>query len=90
MGINVLYDRQEDPHELKNLFNSPDHRQVREDLHALTKKWMATFRDEHVPFDILKKHIYVDPAAARARWSPDGAASAALKGRPVDLLSALK
>ena len=85
-GINVLYDRQKDPHELKNLFHCPDHRKVRQELHALTKKWMATFHDEHVPFDILKKSIYVDPAAARARWSPHMVKSAALKGRPVDLI----
>ena len=85
-GINVLYDRQKDPHELKNLFHCPDHRKVRQELHALTKKWMATFHDEHVPFDILKKNIYVDPAAARARWSPHMVKSAALKGRPADLI----
>jgi len=89
-GVNVLYDRQEDPHELKNLFTSPDHGKVREELHALTKKWMKKFRDEHVPFDTAKQKIYVDPDAARARWSPHNAKSGALKGRPVDLLSALK
>jgi len=90
IGINVLYDRQEDPHELTNLFDSPDHHKVREDLHALTKKWMEKFRDEHVPFDAVKQKVYVDPAAARAPWSPHGVESAALKGRPVDLLGAPK
>lgn len=86
-GINVLYDRQEDPHELKNLFDSPDHRKVRDELHALTKKSMASFHDQHVPFDVAKKKIYVDPVAAQAKWSPDQAQSGALLGRPVDLLN---
>jgi len=89
-GVNVLYDRQKDPHELKNLFASPEHRKVREELHMLTKRWMARFHDEHVPFDTVKQKVYMDPAAARARWSPNGVNSAALKGRPVDLLSAPK
>ena len=88
-GVNVLYDRQKDPHELKNLFASPDHGKVREELHVLTKMWMAKFRDEHVPFDRVKQKVYVDPAAARARWSPHQAKSAALVGRPVDLLGSL-
>jgi len=84
-GINVLYDRQVDPHELQNLFDSPDHHTVRDELHALTKKWMEKFLDEHVPFDTIKQKIYVDPDAGRARWSPHQAKSGALKGRPVDL-----
>jgi hypothetical protein len=50
-----------------------------------TKKWMARSGDTHVPFDEAKRRIYVDPAAARARWSPHNAKSAALKGRPADL-----
>ena len=85
-GINVLYDRQEDPHELTNLFHSPDHCEVRDELHSLTTQWMAKFQDEHVPWDTLKHQIYVDPAAAEARWEPMHVESAALKGRPVDLI----
>jgi len=88
-GVNVLYDRQEDPHELKNLFTSPDHRKVRKQMHALTRTLMAKFRNAHVPFDTAKRMIYVDPVAARARWSPHAAKSGALKGRPVDLLGSI-
>ena len=84
-GINVLYDRLEDPHELKNLFDSPDHRKVQDNLHELTKKWMERFHDEHIPFDTIKQKIYIDPDAARAAWSPNQAKSGALIGRPVDL-----
>ena len=89
-GINVLYDRREDPHELKDLFASPEHRKLRNELHELTGKWMAKFQDEHIPWDKVKKAIYVDPAAARARWEPMSVKSAALKGRPVDLLRKAK
>ena len=85
-GIEVLYDRQEDPHELKNLFASPGHQKVRTELHALTLKWMKKFHDDHIPWDKVKNEIYVDPAAARARWEPMFVKSAALKGRPIDLL----
>lgn len=85
-GINVLFDRQEDPHEMKNLFGSPDHRKLRDELHALTKTWMAKFNDTHVPWDVVKHKIYVNPAAARAKWEPMNVDSAALKGRPVDLI----
>jgi len=86
-GINVLYDRREDPDELLNLFDSPRHRRVREELHALTMRWMDRFKDDHVPWDTVKHHVYVDPAAAEARWEPYHVESAALKGRPVDLIA---
>ncbi|MDA1044938.1 MAG: sulfatase-like hydrolase/transferase, partial [Verrucomicrobia bacterium] len=89
-GINVLYDRQEDPHEVNNLFNSPDHQELRKTMHALTLKWMAKFHDKHVPWHKLKHHIYVEPAAAKAEWEPMWVESAALKGRPVDLIGELK
>jgi arylsulfatase A-like enzyme len=86
-GIEVLYDRQEDPDELNNLFESPDHRDVRERLYALTRQWLVRFGDGHVPWDRVKHHLYVDSAAAEARWEPMHVESAALKGRPVDLIS---
>jgi len=84
-GINVLYDRQKDPHELENLFDSPDHVKVREELHALTKKWMEKFHDEHILFDTIKQRIYVHPDAGLADWSPTQVISGELKGRPVDM-----
>ena len=85
-GIKVLYDRQKDPHELNNLFDAPDYRVVQEELHTLVLQWMARFKDDHVPWDTVKQHIYVDPTAAEARWEPMHVESATLKGRPVDLI----
>jgi len=87
-GINVLYDRRDDPDELENLFARPAHRGLRDQLHTLTLRWMARFGDEHVRWDELRRRIYVDPAAAAAAWAPTEAASAALRGRPIDLLAA--
>ncbi len=82
----MLYDRQQDPHELSNLFDAPDYRAVQEQLHTLTLEWMARFRDHHVPWHVAKRHIFVDPAAAEAIWEPLHVESAALRGRPVDLI----
>lgn len=89
-GIEVLFDRDEDPHELRNMFASPDHRPVREHLHALTLELMACFGDDHVPWAELRRVIYVDPVAAKAPWSPTDAESGALVGRPIDRLAAAK
>ncbi len=85
-GINVLFDRKEDPYELKNLFNSPEHQELKKRLHALTLDWMKKYKDEHVRWKVMKNKIYVDPAAAKARWEPMRVPSAALKGRPIDLI----
>ena len=84
--INVLFDRENDPYELKNLFGLPEHKDLQARLHALTLEWMKKFKDEHVPWDTIKNQIYVDPSAAKARWEPYHSQSAALKGRPIDLI----
>jgi len=52
---------------------------------AMTLDWMKKFKDEHIPWETLKHQIYVDPAAA-TRWEPYHVKSAALKGRPIDLI----
>ena len=89
-GINVLYDRQNDPYEMDNLFASTRHQKVKKQLHELTENWMASFRDKHIPWNSAKHRIYVDPSAAQARWEPSDVKSAALKGRPVDVLAGKK
>jgi arylsulfatase A-like enzyme len=84
--INVLFDRKNDPYELKNLFGSSEHKDLQARLHAMTLDWMKKFKDEHLPWETVKHQIYVDPAAAKARWEPYHVKSAALKGRPIDLI----
>jgi hypothetical protein len=41
----VLYDREADPFEQQNLFDSPGHAQIKKKLHERTLAWMNTFGD---------------------------------------------
>jgi len=43
--FNVLYDRQNDPWETKNLFENPDSAALRKELHGQTLEFMKTFGD---------------------------------------------
>lgn len=87
MNLDMLFDREKDPHEQDNLFNSPEHKEIKEKLHAMTLEHMKRFKDKHVPWDVAKHKIYVDPRDAQARWEPLGKdGRGQLKGRPVDLI----
>lgn len=44
-GVNELYDLENDPHELENLIDDPEHQDVREDLFEDMKKWMEKTDD---------------------------------------------
>ena len=43
MRFACLYDHQNDPREMKNLFDAPEQKNVREKLHAQTLAWMGNF-----------------------------------------------
>lgn len=43
---NVLFDRQQDPHQLNNLYDSPEKQQQQAKLEAMTMDWMKKYRDE--------------------------------------------
>ncbi|OVE74162.1 hypothetical protein BVX94_01245 [bacterium B17] len=87
LDCNVLFDRQNDPYELKNLFNSPEHEPLKKKLHAMTLESMEKFGDKHVPWDVVKRKIYVHPRDADAKWEPYGRnGKGLLKGRPIDLI----
>ncbi|MFW6255633.1 MAG: sulfatase-like hydrolase/transferase [Candidatus Sumerlaeota bacterium] len=45
MTSDELYDIQEDPHEMQNLINSPDHAEIRNRLHDRIIDWMNETRD---------------------------------------------
>jgi arylsulfatase A-like enzyme len=47
---NVLYDRQNDPFEKKNLYGDPQYKEIQEQLHAQTRKWMELFGDAGLPY----------------------------------------
>ena len=40
-----LYDTQNDPHEIHNLADSPDHRKILERMHGVLRSWMIEIRD---------------------------------------------
>lgn len=51
---NVLYNRHNDPHCLKNLFDKPDCRDVQTEMHRITQEWMARFDDPFMPYEALR------------------------------------
>jgi arylsulfatase A-like enzyme len=87
LNMNVLFDREKDPYEMKNLFNSDEHKGIKAKLHAMTLASMKEFGDKHVPWSEIKHKIYVRKADARAKWEPYGRGyKGVLKGRPIDLI----
>ena len=90
--FNVLYDRQVDPWETRNLFDDPAATELREKLHGQTLGFMKSFGDAGLDCrDIIRQVVREEdlpavqgPLSAR----PDGA-EGRLKGCPVDLLLSL-
>jgi len=87
--FDVLYDRQADPGETRNLFNDPDSAGLRGKLHAQTLEFMKMFGDAGLDCrEIIRRVVREeDLPAVEGPLSrrPDGA-EARLRGRPVDLL----
>ncbi len=85
---NVLFDRGEDPWETKNLFDSPEHEEVRRELHRQTLDQMAEFGDKGLPYRTLLDSSVCDEDWAAVslppRYRPRGW-EGRLKGQPVDL-----
>ena len=86
---NLLFDHQQDPWQLHNLFDSPAHAQTRARLHKLTRQWMARFGDTGCRYQALLERVVraEDWPAVRAapRDRPRGW-EGRLRGRPVDFL----
>jgi arylsulfatase A-like enzyme len=80
---NTLYDREKDPFEQNNLFESAAHRAVKEKMHQLTLAWMEKFRDPfptgaelmRICFNAKPQEILMQRENAR------------LAARPIDLLA---
>jgi arylsulfatase A-like enzyme len=87
--FDVLYDRQSDPWETKNLFDSPESTALRKELHARTLAFMKQFGDEGLDCrELLKQVIRGEDLPAVLKplsQCPDGW-EGRLKGRPVDIL----
>ena len=89
--FNVLYDRQADPAETRNLFDAPEAADLRAGLHAQTLEMMRRFGDGGLRSSEISRRVVADedlavvqmPLARRHEgWN------GRLKGRPVDLLPA--
>ena len=87
LSDNRLFDRRQDPWETKNLFDSPQHQDIRKQLHQQTLKSMAQFGDQGLHFQTLLDSAVRDddwPAVTLPpRYRPRGW-QGRLKGRPVD------
>ena len=88
-SFDVLYDREVDPWETRNLFHEEAYQGIREELHEKTQLMMVLFKDTGMPFDKIRRYV------AREEDFPNVVTSPAdrpqgweyrLKGRPVDYL----
>lgn len=83
-----LYDHAADPRELSNLYDRPEQRALREQLHAQTLAWMKSFGDTGIPFTQLIRKVMVaedigdDPARGDGPFG-----QGRLKGPPLDVLA---
>ena len=87
---NVLYDRQQDPWETRNLFHAPEAADLRARLHAQTLAQMKRFGDAGLPFNDIIARVVRDEDLPAVRTPPPRRApkwEGRLKGRPVDLLA---
>jgi len=89
LSDNILFDRQEDPWELNNLFDSPDDEEIRKQLHEKTLDWMARCGDTGFRFQALLERVVRArdwPAVSMPpRYRPRGW-EGRLRGQPVSWL----
>ena len=82
-----LYDRSTDPHELHNLFEAPEHKPLRDHLHANALQWMKTFGDDGLLIKNLVQRVMVAEDIGPEPGRGDGFfGEGRLKGRPLDVL----
>lgn len=53
--VEVLFDRNNDPYQLNNLYNRPEHQKTKDSLTALTHKWMQKYNDDFLDFEDFKR-----------------------------------
>jgi arylsulfatase A-like enzyme len=84
---NALYDRQTDPLQMHNLFDSPEHRALRETLHEQSLIWMNRFGDKGTSIcDIIPRVLVPEDAANCPTTKEISFGEKRLKGRPIDFL----
>lgn len=90
MRFACLYDHQNDPHEMKNLFDAPEQQNVRETLHAQTLAWMKQFGDTGMDYKELMERVMVEEDIRRGihgAMTSNTSGQGRLKGRPEEVLA---
>ncbi|MCL5270083.1 MAG: sulfatase [bacterium] len=85
---NRLYDRKNDPHELKNLYGDPVHKELQDRLHVLTLEWMKKLGDEGWTREQLWSICSDKPQIGAHLGGPGETGKLKGEGRPVDILKA--
>ncbi len=79
----VLYDRERDPWEQKNLFGATGQRGLQHKMDDLTRSWMRNFKDDFAPgSELMRVCFQTDTSQPVVKFSKDGR----IPGRPIDLL----
>jgi len=83
-----MYDHENDPRELKNLFDVPEHKAVREKLHAQALAWMEKFGDTGVLFkDLVERVMFKEDIGPDPHRGDGPFGQGRLKGSPEDVLA---
>jgi len=80
LNYNTLYDKRKDPRQRNNLFDSKEHKAIRDKLHRLTVNWMNKFGDNFPTFNDLLQHCL------GKKYQEVLKGEGVLKGRPIDIL----
>jgi arylsulfatase A-like enzyme len=83
LSWDVLYDRERDPSEQKNLFGVADQRGLQRKMDDLTRSWMRKFDDDFAPTsELMRVCFHTQTELPVVKFSKDGR----IPGRPIDLL----
>ncbi|MGD8777382.1 MAG: sulfatase-like hydrolase/transferase [Ignavibacteria bacterium] len=82
--IKVLYDRQDDPYQLKNLYGEKSVASLQKEMERLTRKWLDYFEDPGVELsfeELSRIYSYSDGQFPSDTQEPG------FKGRPIDVIN---
>jgi arylsulfatase A-like enzyme len=83
-----LYDHEQDPRELKNLYDAPECKALREELHAQALAWMKKFGDTGLLIGDLISRVMVAEDIGPSPNRGDGSfGQGRLKSRPIEVLT---
>ena len=83
----VLYDRETDPYETTNFYDSTEHKSIREKLHAKTLDWMKAIGDQGWSYQKIIETVFNEEEKSVQRKG-GRIFNGVLKGSPIDLLTA--